>query len=576
LKRLKKIFLTIFLSIPILIEFLGCANPLPPSGGPRDTTAPKIKKFYPISGQTNYKENYVEIEFDKYMDKNSVQQNTTIIPALKTDFDWSGKELKIKFLDKTEENTTYSITLGSEIQDWKGNKPDEAFSIIFSTGDVIDSGKITGKLISANPVGASIFLYKLPNDTFEIKSFDITKEKPNYNIQIGSSGLFEIKALKNGYYRLIAVRDIFKNGIYDDGEDEFCAYTDDIYIKQDSIVNVKIKLGPVIDNLGPMLYDVIPLSNKLIEANFSEPLDSNFLFPISILLRKSEEKDNDTAIKPTSIIFSPESRYKLLIFVSENFDTSKSYRLECKSDKDISLRDTIGNIIRDTANSIVFKPVAKELKLFPTLITPPLKDSSQNVPPDKEFYFVFNIPLKRQYYDKSFSLTNLAENSAEKINISFKTDNIIIIKPEKKLSGDSWYVLSFQSDSVFSIENEKFTDSTYKYHFKTADLRNYSGISGSLKTNVVCSGDFYIIVKNQLTKTYIQTKINNKMEWKFDDLPPGEYEFEVFCDEDNDSKYSYGVAKEFKFSERFFLPKDKVTLKPRWKIENYQLEILDK
>jgi hypothetical protein len=510
------------------------------------------------------------------MDKNSVQQNTTIIPALNPDFNWSGKELEIKFLEEPEKNTTYSITIGTEIQDWKGNKPDEAFSIIFSTGDNIDSGRITGKLISANLVGASIFLYKLPSDTSKIKSFDITKEKPNYNIQIGSSGYFEIKALKDGFYRLIAVRDIFKNGIYDDGEDEFGSYTEDINIKQDSVINIKLKLGPPIDKLGPMLYGAIPLSNNIIEANFSEPLDSNFLFPSSIGIIKMEENNSDQEIVPSSIIISPENRYNLMIFLSNTLDTSKTYRLECKFDKDIALRDSIGNIIRDTANSIVFNPAAKELNLIPKLVIPPLKDSIQNVSPDKEFYFVFNVPLKRQDYNNSFKLMNLTDKSNEKIKILFKTDNIIIIKPEKKLSSDVWYELSFKSDSLLNIENIKFPDSGYTYHFKTADIRNYSGISGILKTNVECGGDFYIIIKNQLTKTYIQTKIKNKLEWKFDDLPPGDYEFEVFCDEDGDAKYFFGNAKEFRFSERFFFPKDKISLKPRWKLENYHLEILNK
>lgn len=576
MKNFNTILFLFLLTLPILVNFLGCANPLPPSGGPRDTIPPKVIEFYPKSGLTNYRENFIKIEFDKYMDKNSVQQNTTIIPKLNADFNWSGKKLEIKFLEEPEKNTTYSITIGTEIQDWKGNKPDEAFSIIFSTGDNIDSGRIKGKLISANPVGASIFLYKLPSDTLKIKSFDITKEKPNYNIQIGSSGYFEIKALKDGFYRLIAVRDIFKNGFYDDGEDEFGSYIEDIHIKQDSVVNIKLKLGPSIDKLGPMLYGVIPLSNNIIEANFSEPLDSNFLFPSSIGIIKIGENNSYQEIVPSSIIISPENRYNLMIFVSNTFDTSKTYRLECKLDKDIALRDSIGNIIRDTANSIVFNPVAKELNLIPKLVTPPLKDSVQNVSPDKEFYFVFNVPLKRQDYNNSFKLMNLTDKSDEKINILFKTDNIIIIKPEKKLSSDVWYELSFKSDSLLSIENIKFPDSSYTYHFKTADIRNYSGISGILKTNVECEGDFYIIIKNHLTKTYIQTKINNKLEWKFDDLPPGDYEFEVFCDEDGDAKYSYGYAKEFRYSERFFLPKDKITLKPRWKLENYQLEILNK
>ncbi|MCX7735336.1 MAG: Ig-like domain-containing protein [Candidatus Kapabacteria bacterium] len=573
MKNFRIVSLIVFLTILSLINFSGCANPMPPSGGPRDTIPPKIKDYFPKSGLTNYKESYVKIKFDKYMNKNSVQQNTTIIPSLDADFDWSGRELRINFLDKPKENTTYSISLGTEIQDWKGNKPNESFTIIFSTGDVIDSGKISGQLISPNPTGASIFLYKLPFDSLNTKYLDITKEKPNYNIQVGSSGLFEIKALKDGYYRLISVRDIFRNGIYDDGQDEFGAYTEDIYVKQDSVVNVKIKLGPVIDKLGPILYDVNPIGNKILEANFSEPLDTNFLFTNAFAVSNLTDTIGKEEIIPSSVIFPPDSRFKLLIYLNDKLDTSKKYVFKCKLDRELAIRDTIGNIIRDTANSIVFQPISKDLKSLPALISGPLKDSSQNVFPMREFEFVFNIPLKRLSYISSFQLINLSDSSAENINIKFKTDNIIIVKTERKLLSDVWYELSVRTDSIYSFENIKMPDSTFSFRFKTADIRGYSGLNGSLKSNFICNGDFYVIIKNQLTKTIYKTKANNKLQWSFDDLPPGDYEFEVFCDEDGDGKYSYGNAVEFRFSEKFFILKDKVTLKSRWKVENYQLEI---
>lgn len=568
------IFLTFFLpSLILLMNIFGCANPLPPSGGPRDTIPPKIIEYFPENGRTNYREKYVKIKFDKYMDKNSVQENTTIIPSLNTEFDWSGKQLKIEFLEQPDENTTYSISLGSEIKDWKGNKPDESFSIIFSTGNNIDSGKITGKLTTNNPAGASVLLYKLPNDSNEFRIFDITTEKPNYYIQIGSSGLFEIKALKDGFYRLIAIRDKYKNRIYDDGDDDFGAYFEDIYIKQDSVVDVKIKLGPPIDNLGPILYDAIPVSNNIIELIFSEPLDSNYLSPNAVSIHRLEDNNQLDEISPFSIIFSTESNFKLMLFLSENLDTSYNYLVKCNLNSDIALRDTIGNIIRDTANSVVFTPATKEVKIIPSLISASLQDSSVNVYPKSEFEFVFNLPLQKRDYNNLFKLINLTDNSSEKSEVFFKTDNIITIKPVKKLSSDCWYELSLQSDSIFSFNNMKMSVSTFSYKFKTADIRNHSGISGNLKTNYRCKGEFFVIIKNTITKKIEITKTNKFLEWNFDDLPPGDYEFEVFCDEDGNGRYSFGYAKEFRFSERFFIPKDKITLKSRWKLENYQLEL---
>ena len=60
----------------ILFGLNSCANIQAPSGGPRDSTAPKIIEFAPYNYSTNFnsikQDKNINITFDKYIDKGQV------------------------------------------------------------------------------------------------------------------------------------------------------------------------------------------------------------------------------------------------------------------------------------------------------------------------------------------------------------------------------------------------------------------------------------------------------------------------------------------------------------------------
>ena len=54
----------------LAITFLGsCAQEGSPSGGPVDTTAPKIKTIVPLPKSTNFVGKSIEINFDEFIKK---------------------------------------------------------------------------------------------------------------------------------------------------------------------------------------------------------------------------------------------------------------------------------------------------------------------------------------------------------------------------------------------------------------------------------------------------------------------------------------------------------------------------
>ena len=178
-----------------------CAVIVEPSGGPEDKTSPKINYFEPSPGTLNFQDNSIIIEFDKYMDKNTVNNSVFLSPSKKFELDWTRKKLEIEFEEPLDSNTTYSFSLGTDFTDIYGNKPDESFFLVFSTGNFIDSGYIKGKLIGENTSGINIFAYSL-NEVLK-DTLNITQCKPNYRTQVGTNGNFLIPAMKDGLYREI-------------------------------------------------------------------------------------------------------------------------------------------------------------------------------------------------------------------------------------------------------------------------------------------------------------------------------------------------------------------------------------
>ena len=58
----------------------------------------------------------------------------------------ASKYIEIKLLDSLKPNTTYSFNFGQSITDYNEGNPYSQFKYVFSTGNYVDSLKVTVKL----------------------------------------------------------------------------------------------------------------------------------------------------------------------------------------------------------------------------------------------------------------------------------------------------------------------------------------------------------------------------------------------------------------------------------------------
>lgn len=555
--------------ILLLLAFCSCANPLPPSGGPPDTTPPEIVSTEPANGTTNWNGKSLYLKFSKYMNKLSVNENISISPLVKMNYDWSGKTLEIELAERLDSNTTYALILGTEYTDIKNNKPSQSYSLIFSTGPKIDSGKISGKLYDVKPEGSYVFAYKI--DKLNPDTLNIKNTLPHYRIQVGNSGNFTIPALKDGKYRLFAVRDKFKDGIYSEGVDQFGSAVSDVDVLDSKSKKVLIKLGPTIDSQKPMLYEVEAMSNQRINAFFSEEIEPLSLEKSLFLITDSlgEKKEE----YPLAVYINPNDKKAVEVILSQKLSNKSKYKLTIESNSYYQIRDTAGNPLSDTANKAFFIANNIDDTLQPAIFKFPFRDSTLNINPYNSFIIIFNTAVDKNNFEKKIEIKQKAEEKATQCEILWQTPNIVELKPMDKLKQDAWYQLALHCDSLKSLLGKFFKDTTYTLNFKTADYRNFGGVSGRITNPTHCKGNYVVILKNKVSKEELTTMASGDGNWNFDEVEAGEWTIEVYCDENGDMIYNYGRAYPFAFSEKFYIFENNIKVKPRWKVEGIVLSI---
>jgi uncharacterized protein (DUF2141 family) len=185
-----------------------CANPITPTGGPKDIIPPKIESASPPNRSTMQQPDKIVVKFDEYIALDNPVQNITISPPLdgNPEFLQKGKSIVILLpKDSLADSTTYTIYFGASIKDNNEGNIQDSFSYVFSTGPYLDSLKFSGKVIkSESGEPEESFLVGLYSSDEDSVSF---KRKPNYYGKTGKDGTFSIENLKTGVYRVVAFKD---------------------------------------------------------------------------------------------------------------------------------------------------------------------------------------------------------------------------------------------------------------------------------------------------------------------------------------------------------------------------------
>ena len=200
----------------------GCANTTtPPSGGPKDTIPPVLVGVKPLPGTVNVNPHKTKIlfTFDEYV-KVKDANNIFLSPPLakKPKAVIKGKSVEVTFESDLDTNTTYTLDLTGAIVDNNEGNPFPGFTLVFSTGNQIDSMCLTGLVQDCNTLkplkGATVLLYKDPADSA------IFLHLPDAATKTDDWGFFSIRNIKDTIYRVYALVDGNNNNMYEPDNDK--------------------------------------------------------------------------------------------------------------------------------------------------------------------------------------------------------------------------------------------------------------------------------------------------------------------------------------------------------------------
>lgn len=288
-----------FLSAPfpllaaVLFLFLisACANPVPPPGGPRDTTPPSIDESSPEAREVNVDTDTrsVEITFSEYVDQGSLQEALSVTPEFEQplEFSWSGRRVEIRFPESLRENTTYILTFDTELADERGVNLEEPITLAFSTGPVINEGRLAGRVVSAERGeevgGIDVYAYAVPDSSAP----DPLPERPAYRTQTDTEGHFEFEYLNEQPYFVIALRDRNRNR-QPDPEETYAVPPRPALAADTAAVEDTLRwVTGAHDTIPPEVVRVQPRSQSRFALRFDEPVRLTTPAPDDWTLRDS-------------------------------------------------------------------------------------------------------------------------------------------------------------------------------------------------------------------------------------------------------------------------------------------------
>ncbi len=215
---------------------MGCASVGSPGGGWYDETPPVLLKSDPGEGATGVNKKKITLRFDENVKLDNASEKLTVSPPqIKSPTVMSNaKTVTIELQDTLIPNTTYTIDLGDAVQDNNEGNPLEGLSLTFSTGDHIDTMKVSGVVLNAEDLepitGAYVGIYKVyddgrlvqgdslhgadsiialyPDSVFMLRPFERAGKTDAY-------GRFTISGVAPGRYRAYAILDGNTNYMYD-------------------------------------------------------------------------------------------------------------------------------------------------------------------------------------------------------------------------------------------------------------------------------------------------------------------------------------------------------------------------
>lgn len=539
-KKLQRVIIYVCLALLCV----RCAQITPLTGGKKDVSPPMPVSYTPQNASLNFNSKAIEINFNEYITLKDVANQFIITPQCKENPEIiaQGKSLKISFSEPLLPNTTYKLAFGNAICDLNESNVLQNFEYVFSTGAILDSFKLSGKIIDAvSKQPSSNILVGLYNS--ESADSIIYKEKPLYISRTNSIGEFRFNYLPNTVFKIIGIEDKNKNLLYD-GSDEKIAFTKDKIVPADT--SSKISL---------LLFNETPFKS-FIKKSFSGEYGKAF-----IIYNKPQPKIKNLSANGIVGYKQNSIRDSVTIYYTDINDTLRTI-IEFESKKS----DTINiNILSEEVFNKQIKNAGIKYNLQPNF--------GSILPYFSSPVFGLNFPVNQN---------NILD---DKITLIEKSDSISRIIPFKVLKDSSWltsikiqadfkpetnYVLTLNKGFIYNNSYRKNDSVTFQ--IKTTALDDYAQLKMKLlfpkKENYIVRlfNDKDQLINERSVEFSLTSSAEKTME--YNNLVPGNYFIKVVEDANKNGLFDMGDYFLGIQPEVIFINSSPIKLLSGWEIEN--------
>ncbi|HEU4364359.1 MAG TPA: Ig-like domain-containing protein [Candidatus Krumholzibacteria bacterium] len=211
---------------------VACAVSVPPSGGPEDTSPPKVAATVPARDSSGVGvTSPIAITFSDDMTRARVERSVTVNPAITFDrVGWEGRTLVIHPGGELQRDTTYVVRVKPGYRDNHGVVSKASYEFAFATGASLDTARVEGKVqFKREPSGRAVVrCFRLPRPD----DFDAAVARPDRETTSATDGTYRLRYLpaNDARFVLFAFVDVNGNGLLDTPGEPFLAHPDTVLL----------------------------------------------------------------------------------------------------------------------------------------------------------------------------------------------------------------------------------------------------------------------------------------------------------------------------------------------------------
>jgi hypothetical protein len=518
-----------------------------PSGGPQDRTPPVLVSSEPAPDSVNVRTDRLAVRFNKPVDEVSFRRALSIAP----DFDQPptivarGALVEVRFPEPLRENTTYIVTLGSEMRDLRGNRLPAPITIAFATGPQLDQGELNGWVrdpVSGRGVASvNLFAYALPAGADSLP--DPRRTAPDYRTETDSRGEFRLSYLRDTPFFVVAIDDRNRNRRADAGE-PFAVPADPSIrptFPEDTVSVPPLALFiTTVDTLRPDLVRVRPATDQRFAVRFSETVRIVDRDPSAFALT-----DSASGAPVPVLDFFPDTDPNQIVVRTAPMQPAV-HRLALTSPTAVA--DTAGNLVRPGTLTFVppVQPDTARARLASFL--PPGADTLRLLRPGEHPGVRFSEPPR---VPPAGDRIEVRTPAGERVPASVTTDDGLRYRILSEVTGP-FDVLVRQPDSLYTMR------------FSPLAADSLGDLSGTVVD--IPAGATAVVELRPASGDVVFQQAGPDGSFLFRGLPPGETVIRVFADVRGSTQWDGGLLAPYRPSEPLrVLPP--VRVRARWETE---------